>query len=159
MGRHAKHTTVKEAQGTERNTRKIAAPTQAEGMPVAPGWLSDRAVELFNEIVMRLLEVKLASITYEGVIALLATRLAEIEECEAAIRNHQRFYQTVTPQGAKVWKEHPAVKLRDVALRHAQSLYSELGLTPASIGRVGAKKVLPKSGETEEKNPLEGIKR
>ena len=83
----------------------------------------------------------MASSTYTEAIALLASRLEEVE----------RFTKMLDEEGALLdEKPHPAVKLREQAMNHSHKLLVEFGLTAAAIQKVGAKKK-----EKPVKNPFE----
>ena len=98
---------------------------------------------------------------------LLAMRLAEVEECDEAIREHGRVTtklelievpdpehkgRTVT-KAQRVLKSNPAVAQRSEAMRHVQALLAEFGLSPANRGKVSAKPRM----ESGSANPWEAL--
>ncbi len=100
--------------------------------------------------------------SHTEMLALAALRLAEVEELTALIEREGPTYFTIRavvdahgsplvgPDGkamySKLKKGHPAVSQRSEALRHAQSLLSELGLSPSAMNRI----VVPESGVDNE---------
>jgi len=148
-GRKVIPISIKQAKGTHQPCRDKDTYTPVSRKPVAPPWLNARAKAIFRREVKRLDEIKLASATYTGIIALLASRWEEAErfdkqlnESKGASGDSQNgyVYATTNSFGDPVLKEHPAVRLREKALRHVHSLLSELGLTPASAQKVGTPK-------------------
>lgn len=155
-GRKAIPEHLKVVKGTSRNTRKKNTPDPAENKPWPPSWLTPRAKKIFHLVVKRLKDLKLDSQTYTEGIALLASRLEEVErfdkmlqegfeievqDGDKKVKKHVQgyVYQTTNSYGDMILKEHPAVKLRDKAMRHTHSLLAEFGLTGASINKIGVK--------------------
>ena len=58
-----------------------------------------------------------------------------MEELEKDIAENGRSYTSDTQNGF-IHRQRPEVAMLNEARRHAQSLLAELGLTPASIGKV-----------------------
>jgi len=96
-------------------------------------------------MVKRLDEIGLASRSYTEAIALLSSRMEEVEQLDKILREKGCFYKS----GSLV-KEHPAVRSRERAARHVQSLFTEFGLTPASIQKIGGLKKKPKKNDFED---------
>ena len=90
----------------------------------------------------------MASATDTEVVAMAAQRMAEIEELSAVLAKEGLTYETETASGSMMVRAHPAVGQRNEAMRHLQSLLSELGLTPAARSRVTAAK------STKQDNPF-----
>lgn len=129
---------IKLVKGTLQNCRvKKDAPAPKEKAPVAPTHLNDRAVYYFGLIIERM--DGRASETYTEILATLAIRL---EECERyyGIIYETPFFETVDNFGNRVLKNHPLSVQYKEAMRHSHTLLGEVGLTPASIGRMGGKK-------------------
>lgn len=63
------------------------------------------------------------------------------------IADYGRTYETVNSQGGRMIRGRPEVAQRSDAMRRAQSNLAELGLTPASVGKVTA-------GEKRDQNPF-----
>lgn len=111
-------------------------PMPSADVPVAPEWLSERAAAIFAEMVGVIRPMGIASASDTAALALLALRLEEVEICSAIIDAESRTYTADTGQ----IKGHPAVAQRSEAMRHAQSLLSEFGLSPAARSKVSATK-------------------
>lgn len=149
-GRKKKPDTMKVLQGTFRKDRANPdAPTPADGLASAPGFLRTRAqLEWFGVIKARVAPLGLASPTFTEVLGLLAARMAEIDELEQFLDENGRTYTTTTQQGDKMYRPWPQVAMLNEARRHAQSLAAEFGLTPACIGKVGGQ------ASQKEENPF-----
>lgn len=122
------------------------APAANVGTASAPVWLSGRATELFDQISATLLGMGIASPDDMHALALVASRIEEIEILTAVIEDQGRTY--LTESG--LWKARPEVGMRNEAMRHAQSLLAEFGLTPAARSKVSA-------GKPAEENPFAGL--
>ncbi|MEN6297743.1 MAG: phage terminase small subunit P27 family [Rectinema sp.] len=144
---------VKKARGTYRKDRDKKAPKPSPKKPAAPSWLNTRAKQIFNLMVKRLSEIGQASATYTEAIALLSSRMEEVERFDKILNDGEEngyVYKTTNSFGDAILKEHPAVRLREKAARHVHSLLTEFGLTGASAQKVGAQ---PKEGD--KKNEFE----
>jgi P27 family predicted phage terminase small subunit len=118
--------------GTFRPWREIAdIPEHSAKLPTPPKNLDERERHYFNAITEALKELGLASDTFTHMQCLLSQRLAEIDELDAIIRREGSLYVSM-PGGAP--RRHPAARMRSTAMRHAQSLLAEFGLSPASVG-------------------------
>lgn len=82
--------------------------------------------------------MRIASPDDVAMLALLASRLEEIEICTAVIEDLGRVYQTVSTTGATMHRARPKVGMRNEAMRHAQALLAEFGLSPAARSKVPA---------------------
>lgn len=128
---------LKIIEGTFRRDRSNPdAPTVPAGIPEAPAWLSERATELFAQLCVVLDSLNIASPADAAMIALLASRLEEIEILTATIEDQGRTYQGESG----LWKARPEVSQRNEAMRHCHALLSEFGLSPATRNRVTATK-------------------
>lgn len=116
------------------------APAAPEAMPLAPGWLTKRGAEIFDGLVALLDEMGLASSADTQIITLCASRIEEIEITTAMVEDNGRVYETTNDSGQTMARSRPEVAQRSDAMRHAQSLLSELGLTPAARSKVSATK-------------------
>lgn len=132
------------------------APAANSGTASAPGWLSERAAEIFDQISGTLLGMGIASPDDQHALALAASRLEEIEILTAVIEDQGRTYISGGEKGPSgqieggLWKARPEVGMRNEAMRHAQSLLAEFGLTPAARSKVSA-------GKPAENNPFAGL--
>lgn len=68
--------------------------------------------------------------------ALLASRLTEIEACNEALADGSSYETTTDRSEAPLVRAKPEVAQRSEAMRHAHSLLVELGLTPAAAHRM-----------------------
>jgi len=139
-GRKKLPDTLKVVQGTFRKHRGKTADSQDEAAMVAPESLSEAAQKHFETLRGRIAELGLDSATYSETLALAAMRMEEIDIYSAAINEHGAVVLAPTVAGGELLRPNPAVSMRNEAMRHLQSLLAEFGLTPSSIGRVGAKK-------------------
>lgn len=117
-------------------------------LPHAPDWLNKRATEIFGLLCGRLDQQRLASSSHTEMLALLADRIAEVEELRDLIQKSGRTYETTSTQGDIVMKARPEVAMLNEARRHTQSLLAEFGLSPSALNKVS------KLGEDEERDPL-----
>jgi P27 family predicted phage terminase small subunit len=117
------------------------APASPEALPIAPGWLTVRGAEIFQGLVALLDEMGIASSADTQVITLCASRLEEVEITTSLVEDNGRTYETTTDAGTMV-RSRPEVAQRSEAMRHAQSLLSELGLTPTARSKVSVTKKL-----------------
>ena len=122
------------------------APIASADLPTAPTWLSERAAGIFAELVGILEQMGIASANDTAVLALVASRLEEVEICTAMIEDGGRTFvsrATYDDEGRVVEQQikgNPVVAQRSEAMRHAQSLLAEFGLTPAARSKVSATK-------------------
>lgn len=142
-GRKKLPDTLKVVQGTFRKHRGKTADSQDETSMVAPGGLSEVAQRHFETLLERIAVLGLDSATYSEALTLAAMRMEEIGTCNALIADHGAVVMADTQAGNTMLRPNPAVAMRNEAMRHLQSLLAEFGLTPSSIGRVGAKKKGP----------------
>lgn len=128
----------KKAKGTYRGCRDKGEPEVSDKKPIPPSNLNKRAKQIFHLITNRL--GSRATSTYTEVQAMLAVRLQEIEEYDKTLEKEGMTYKTSNSFGDPIVKEHPASRLREKAMRHAQSLLIELGLTHISGLKFGTGK-------------------
>lgn len=128
---------VKQFRGTlKSNTVNPKAPTQETEPPDIPSVISDRAKEWFGIIKERLRAIRCLSRTNTEMMMLLARRLAEIESYDKYIEKEGEFYETVNASGGRMVRANPAIAVRSEAMRHAQSLLAEFGLSLATTSKV-----------------------
>lgn len=142
-GRKRKPDHLKVVSGTDQRCRmNEAAPVADVSMPEAPDQLSARAAELFRQLVTIIAGMGIASASDVHALTILAQRLEEVEICTVVIEDSGRFFTSsveyddegrITSQQIK---GHPAVAQRSEAMRHAQSLLAEFGLSPAARSKV-----------------------
>jgi P27 family predicted phage terminase small subunit len=129
---------IKRLAGTHRKSRekKNNLPPVNTGNITPPSWLDAKSHKHFNQLLERLEPLGLASSTYSEIIATTAMRFAEVEELTASINKEGLTYLATSTQGETTRKRNPAMAMRAEALRHLHSLLAELGLSPASCGKV-----------------------
>lgn len=138
---------LKVVAGTDRPDRSNPdAPIPSPGVAVAPELLSERGAEIFARISSTLDGMGLASPDDQDALFMLAQRIEQVELLTVIIEDSGFTYQT----DAGLWKARPEVAMRSEAMRHAQSLLSEFGLTPAARSKVSA-------GKAPEDNPFKAL--
>lgn len=142
-GRKRKPDHLKLVSGTAQPCRMNPdAPRALDAVPEAPEWLSERAAEIFRQLASIIGAMGVASASDTAMLSMAASRLEEVEICTAQIEDGGRFFtsnMTFDDEGrvtAQQIKGHPAVAQRSEAMRHAQSLLAEFGLSPAARSKV-----------------------
>jgi P27 family predicted phage terminase small subunit len=163
LGRKKKPHKLHVIQGTARPCRTNPRAPEAEpDAPLAPDYLAGRARKYFEVLMDRIRSMGYLSRSHTEILALAALRLAEVDELTVLIEREGPTYFTVRPvvdaKGApllgpdgkpmysKLKKGHPAVSQRSEAMRHAQSLLAELGLSPSAMNRV----VVPEASDDDD---------
>ena len=142
VGRKAKPDHLKVLEGTFRKDRAKPNAKKPATVPMSPpGWLPDECMPHFEKIKTLAGENGLDSTTFSNLTALAALRLHEVEACNRLILEHGQVYEGGS-DSKPMLKANPAVSQRSEALRHLQSLFSELGLTPTSLAKVGVAPVV-----------------
>lgn len=156
-GRKRKPDHLKIVSGTDRPDRMNAdAPKDMAGVLEAPAWLSKRAAELFDQLASIVGEMGVSSVSDVAMLAMVASRLEEVEICTAMIEDMGRTFvskSALDDQGRVVEQQikgHPVVAQRSEAMRHAQSLLVEFGLSPAARSKVSVSK-------SDEQNPFSAL--
>jgi len=122
----------KKLEGTIRKDRCKNYPTPSMERPEPPGWLDTEGIEIFNQLVKELEEINLASASFSEGLGLLAARLTEVRQCTRILDAEGRIHKT----NSGVLKMRPEVSQRSEAMKHAQSLLRDFGLSPAGLGRI-----------------------
>lgn len=137
-GRKRKPDALKELAGTLQPCRSNPdAPQASEGEVEPPHWLSERGAEIFAELTTIIDRMNIASPDDVAMLAMLSSRLEEVEICTAVVEDAGRTYETTGPSGL-MHRARPEVAMRNEAMRHAQSLLAEFGLSPAARSKVSA---------------------
>lgn len=139
---------IKKAKGTYRAHRDKGTPDVADEKPYPPKSLTKREKQIFNLLTKRLGDRATAS--YTEIQAMCARRLCEIEEFGKMLNDgdgNGYVYKTSNSFGDDILKEHPAVKLREKAFRHAQALLASMGLTHIDGLKFGTRKKQPKKND------------
>ena len=127
---------IKLVNGTQKKCRiDNSAQIQDQAGMVAPSWLPEECLGYFEGLRAKVETLGLNSDTYTDGLAMAAMRIGQIEECTAEIKRLGRVII-----GDTFARANPAVAQLSDAMRHYQSLLAEFGLTPSSVGKVGAKK-------------------
>lgn len=139
-GRKRKPDHLKVVQGTAQACRmNPAMPRASTGAMIAPATLAPREAEVFGQIATILERMGIASPDAVDMLWLLARRIVEIEELTVMIEDWGRTYETRTQAGGRMIRARPEVAMRNEAMRHAQSLLAEFGLSPASVSKVSSR--------------------
>lgn len=151
-GRKKKPDHLKVLSGTDQPCRMNPdQPAAREGVGMAPEWLSERSAEIFDKLSAVLHGMGIASPDDSEMLALAASRLEEIEICTAVIEDSGRTYEKRGEDGSlQMIRSRPEVGQRNEAMRHAQSLLAEFGLSPAARSKVSA-------GKKENENPFAAL--
>lgn len=156
-GRKRKPDHLKLVSGTAQPCRMNPdAPVPSSALPDAPEWLSKRGAELFEQLVGIVGEMGVGSASDSAMLAMAASRLEEVEICTAIIEDGGRTFISAASydeEGRLVSQQikgHPVVAQRSEAMRHAQSLLVEFGLSPAARSKVSATK-------PNEQNPFSAL--
>lgn len=112
---------------------------------IAPLHLSDLAQLLFGSIVKILEEQSRASSHYSEHVALLAQRLEQIQRYQAVLEMEGDTFVSESAKKVgerlvvtRMVRARPEVAMLSDAMRHAQSLLSELMLNPAAALRIAS---------------------
>lgn len=103
-------------------------------IPSPPEYLNLRAADIFRQLAVHLIGMKILNAEDTMMLGLLASRLQEVEEHTWTIESEGHTYLAANG----LWKARPEVAMRNEAMRHAQSLLIEFGLSPAARSRVSA---------------------
>lgn len=138
---------VKKAKGTFRKHREKEYTHPSDRIPCAPSGLSKRGKQIFWHITNRLRELGRASASHTEIIATLARRMEEVEQCDKFLAENGFTYKSIGVNGAIMMKRYPESGIRSEALRHVHALLVELALTPVSASKVGVPKKEKKNNE------------
>jgi len=129
-------------------------PVAASGVASSPEWLSTRAAEIFSRLSATLFGMGISSPDDVDNLAMLASRIEEVELMTAIIEDVGRTYEQRDPETDEVRmiRARPEVAMRNEAMRHAQSLLSEFGLSPSARSKVSA-------GKPATENPFDALDR
>jgi len=103
---------------------------------VPPNFLSDRAKAIFNELYLIIETLGYSDNSHSNMLALCAITLQEIEVLSEALNGMPLSYKTQSTTGETLWKAMPQVKQRSDAIRRAQSLLAEFGLSASSMAKI-----------------------
>ncbi len=140
MGRKKTPTPIKKLRGTHRKDR--ANPNEPEPeicKLLAPNWLNDVALEVWNETVDELYDLGIITKLDAGILALYCEQMGLVIESKRALEKIRATGQplwmlTKTPNG--MLQQNALVTIANSAGLKAAKYAAELGMTPASRGRV-----------------------
>ena len=150
-GRKRKPTHLHIVQGTAQPCRLNKLEPKAPNTPPQPATPLEPRVSFWYGVVCgRIQGLGIASSVDSEMVMLLAMRLAEVDECTAHIKEHGSVTKKIEmidvpvpdrpgefiTEAQILLKPNPAVAQRTQAVRHAQSLLAEFGLSPASRAKV-----------------------
>lgn len=140
MANRAKLESVKKLSGMPKSKIKIRERPSIHdpGRPDAPRYIEGRQAYFYGLICDELDKLGALGPAFREIITTLSIRLAEVEEYTIFIRENGRTFQTENIGGGVMHRAYPQAAMLNEALRHTQSLLSEIGLTPTAIGRLGA---------------------
>lgn len=145
-----KPTAQKKLEGTQRKDRANAAEPQYEArLPDPPDWLCPRAVEAWHFYGGEMNGQRTMAGAYTAVLAAFCESVAEVAELTAKMGAGEEFLQDEDGKARK----YPIRKERREAIARMQSLAADLGLSPASVGKVSS------IGQPPETDPLERLLR
>ncbi len=149
MANPRKPSHLKAVQGTNQKCRaNPSEPVPSSALPVAPDYLSPRAVEKFLQLTAILDGMGVASRDDNDALAMLSGLLIEIEEDSVLLDSVGAFYMPSEESG--IIRAHPAVARLSTNRQRAQALLGEFGLTPAARSKVSA-------GKPQEVNPFAAL--
>jgi hypothetical protein len=147
-GRPRKAPALKLVEGTFRPDRDAKVNEDVPlGPMIAPNDLNDRERVHFSEIATMLETEKRQSPHHGPIVTLLSRRLAEIERLSAVIEIAGDTFESKVVKKENGGKDQvislmirarPEVAMRSEAMRHAQSLLSELMLSPVAALKIAS---------------------
>lgn len=111
-----------------------------------PAYLPPRAKAIFMELFRSLEIVGASNACHSDMLGLCALSLYEVETLTEKLKT-ELSYQVTNAAGDKLWKARPEQKQRAEAIKRAQSLLSEFGLSASSCGKITIK---PKEKENNQ---------
>jgi len=116
-----------------------------EGLATAPAWLSSSAKHFYRFYGKQLAESRVLTHADRDTLATYAAMLADISELNREMQK-KTFNRVIFGPGGE--KTNPIVTQYQQAISRARMLAQDLGLTPASRGRVQV--TAPRSGDPEQ---------
>lgn len=124
-------------------------PEPSSDKPIPPSHLSERAKEIFVEIVEKIEEMYPISATDEYALVLYANNQEQLEYLELYLRENGVTYEQVSMHGSTM-RKRPEVDVHTQCKATAMKILSEFGLTPVARARI---KHAPKK-EDKKDNPF-----
>lgn len=135
MARRPVPSKMKEARGTYRKDRAPKNPVNADQQKPklkVPSFLQAKGKLMYERACGQLHSLGLLSSVDDTALELLAMAYQEWYQAELMLKREGRVYETVSSNGAKIIKPHPAAAQSADAWRRIRLMLIEFGLTPAS---------------------------
>ncbi len=111
------------------------SPPAADVSPRPPAWMPKEAKAEWRRVMPVLQQRRTLTDADIGLLENYCVAMGQIRQCQAQLkRSSDMFVQS--PRSAP--RPHPAFRLMHEAMRHARQLGAELGLSPASRGRMNS---------------------
>lgn len=138
-GRPRKPTALHVLEGTTRPDRtNLSEPQPVLTDDRPPIWLKGRGRRGWKWVAPVVRQMKILTDADKAALALLCDALGDYVECQEALRQGGRWYETLTKLGERMIKPHPAVAMASDAWRRAARMMVEFGMTPSARSRVKA---------------------
>ena len=135
-------TLLKVLNNTRRQDREPKRPTRPQpGRARCPKWLPSAERSAFRALATTAEATGLATGSFPHVLAGAAVAWVSLQRSTETLARVGETYETTSTNGALKVVERPEVESRNKALRLLRAYLSELGLTPAALGRVDLAKL------------------
>lgn len=139
MGNKRQPDNLKLVKGTLRKSRvnKNQPKTKVVKKAEPPEFLSLNEIALaeWNRVSPELEACKVLTSVDLSTLAAYCVSYAQIVDATTQLENEGLTYETMTKEGTVI-RKHPAVDVRNIAIRLMISAATELGMTPSSRGKV-----------------------
>lgn len=138
-GRRPAPQELKKQRGTARKDRAPENPVivdKAKPVKATPSFLKAKGKMMYERAVGHLHIMGLLSSVDDTSLELLAMAYQEWYSAELMLQREGRIYETVSSNGAKLLKPHPAAAQSSDAWRRIRMMLIEFGLTPASRSKM-----------------------
>ena len=130
---------IKRLRGTLQKSRAPKHLVEiVDGFPPPPAWFSPRAAEIYMEHQAMIVAANVHSAVDVTALIMLSLRMEEIQICTLLIEDLGRIISKKGASGRDIDIVNPAIQQRSDAMRHAQQLLNDFGLSPAARARVSA---------------------
>jgi P27 family predicted phage terminase small subunit len=149
-GRRPKPTTAKILQGTFRKDRMNPHEPQPDVIlnPPAPSYLNRAARRIWDATAPRLAELGILTELDHTAYAVFCSSSAEYDLAARDVEKRGLVVETIVRRGnsvLKVERQNPYIKIRDNALKMANRMAAEFGLTPTTRPRLRATPIAQRS--------------
>lgn len=138
-GRRPAPQELKKKRGTARKDRAPENPVEvSKGKPISktPSFLKAKGKLMYERTVGHLHNMGLLSSVDDTALELLAMAYQEWYSAELKLQREGRVYESLSSNGARVLKAHPAAQQSSDAWRRIRMMLIEFGLTPASRSKL-----------------------